>query len=115
MDKYRAGLDKKFKPEGKRLPINEGQQALVRAEFTSRERESFFNEAYSDILADVFVKWLNTNHHEKETREYLYATAMALGSVKEKLIQIDTFGKNIPYIQKHTPDYLKREDTDDAA
>ena len=113
MDKYRNGLDKKFKPDGKRLPINEGQEALVRAEFASREREMFFNGAYSDILADVFIKWLNTNHHEKETREYLYATAMALGSVKEKLIQIDTFGKNIPYIQKHTPNLLKK-DTDDA-
>ena len=114
MDKYRGGLDKKFKPENKKLPINEGQVALVRSEFANQQREGFFNEAYSDILSDIFVKWLGTAHHEKETREYLYATAMALGSVKEKLIQIETFGKNIPYIEKHTPNLLKKDTEDDS-
>ena len=114
MDKYRQGFDKKFKPESKKLPINEGQEALVRSEFANQQREGFFNQAYSDILSDIFVKWLQTNHHEKETREYLYATAMALGSVKEKLIQIETFGKNIPYIEKHTPNLLKKDTEDDT-
>lgn len=114
MDKYRHGMEQKLRPEGKKLPINEGQVALVRSEFANRERETFFNEAYSDILSDVFVKWLQTSHHEKETREYLYATAMALGSVKEKLIGIETFGKNIPYMEKHTPNLFKKDTDNDA-
>jgi len=116
LDKYRNGLIKKTQPEQKKLPINEGQQALAKAAFASQEKEFFFNDAYADILADLFVKWLKTSHHEKETREYLYATAMALGSVKEKLIAIETFGKNIPYIEKHTPQLLKdtTEEADNA-
>lgn len=110
MDKYREGMSKRTRPdksyplEGKKLlPINEGQIALVKGEFANREKETFFNDAYSDILSDIFVQWLKTHHHEKETREYLYATAMALGSVKEKLIQIETYGKNVPLMEKHTP------------
>ena len=110
MDKYRDGMHKRVKPdksyplEGKKLlPINEGQIALVKAQFANQAKETFFNDAYADILSDIFVKWLQTQHHEKETREYLYATAMALGSVKEKLIQIETYGKNVPHMEKHTP------------
>lgn len=102
MDKYRKGFHNKTQSE-KRLPINEGQEALVKAQFAKIEKETFFNEAYGDILADLFVQWLKTGHHEKETREYLYATAMALGSVKQKLIAIETYGNNIPYMESITP------------
>lgn len=109
MNKYRNGFSEKLKPDHKKLPINEGQVALVKAQFASEERERFFNDAYTDILTDIFTQWLTTNHHEKETREYLYATAMALGSVKERLLAIETFGKNIPYIEKHTPQLLKKD------
>ena len=118
MDKYRQGVDKQvrakksFDQGGKPLlPINEGQQALIKSEFANREKETFFNDAYADILGDLFVQWLRTAHHEKETREYLYATAMALGSVKDKLIKIETYGKNIPYLQQE----LLKKDTDDDA
>ena len=117
MDKYREGMHKRVRPdksyplEGKKmLPINEGQVALARATFANIEKETFFNGAYADILADLFTQWLRTQHHEKETREFLYATAMALGSVKEKLIQIETFGKNVPEMEKYTPT-IKSEDT----
>lgn len=116
MDKYRNGLNKHTRPEQKKLPISEGQEALVKAKFASQEKELFFNDAYADILSDLFMAWLNTKHHEKETREYLYATAMALGSVKEKLISIETFGKNVPYIEKHTPQLFKdTTEEDDVA
>ena len=117
MDKYREGMAKRTRPdksyplEGRKmLPINEGQVALARASFAGIEKETFFNGAYSDILADLFTQWLKTQHHEKETREFLYATAMALGSVKEKLIQIETFGKNVPEMEKYTP-VVKLDDT----
>lgn len=102
MDKYRQGFQKKTQTE-KKLPINEGQEALVKAQFARIEKETFFNEAYGDILADLFVQWLKTGHHERETREYLYATAMALGSVKQRLIAIETYGNNVPFIEKVTP------------
>ena len=103
MDKYRQGFGKKFQADNKKLPINEGQEALRRSQFASLEKERFFNDAYGDILSDLFVQWLKTNHHEKETREYIYATAMALGSVKQKLINIEQYGKNVPYMEGSNP------------
>lgn len=106
MDKYRTGFGKKFTPDKKQLPINEGQEALRKAQFAAIEKEQFFNDAYADILSDIFVQWLKTSHHEKETREYLYATAMALGSVKDRLIKIEQYGKNIPFIAKHQPENM---------
>jgi len=107
MDKYRQGLEKRLKPkmnhdtmEYKVEPFRDAQVALGQAQFVQREREQFFNEAYSEILADLFVAWLKTEPHCSKEREYLYSTAMALGSVKEKLVGIETYGNNVKYIQQ---------------
>ena len=107
MDKYRNGLEKKIKPkmnhetmEYKVEPFRDAQVALGQAQFVQREREQFFNEAYSEILADLFVTWLKSEPHCNKEREYLYSVAMALGSVKEKLVGIETYGNNVKYIQQ---------------
>jgi hypothetical protein len=96
MDKYKKTAEKKL--TGKVHPDVLAKEALVNAEFSSRERESFFNDAYGDVLTDLFVEWLKTDPHETKSREFLYSTALALGSVKERLITIETYGKNIPHI-----------------
>lgn len=117
MQQYKDNFHKRVKPEAplsqKTLPINKGQEALSKATFASMEKETFFNDAYGEILSDLFTQWLKTASHEKEYREYLYATAMALGSVKEKLIQIETYGKNVPHIEKLTPTF-KDEGSEEA-
>jgi hypothetical protein len=107
MDKYRNGLEKKIKPkmnhetmEYKVEPFRDAQVALGQAQFVQREREQFFNEAYSEILSDLFVTWLKSEPHCNKEREYLYSVAMALGSVKEKLVGIETYGNNVKYIQQ---------------
>jgi hypothetical protein len=107
MEKFKQGFEKRVKPkmnhdtgEYKVEPFREAQLALGRAQFVQREREDFFNEAYSDILADLFVQWLKTEPHAQKEREYLYCTAMALGSVKEKLLQVETYGKNVKFINQ---------------
>jgi len=107
MDKYRKGFEAKIKPkmnhetnEYKVEPFREAQVALGRAEFVHREREQFFGDAYSEILADLFVTWLKTEPHCSKEREYLYHTAMALGSVKEKLVGIEMYGNNVKFIQQ---------------
>ncbi len=107
MDKYRNGLEKKLKPkmnhetmEYKVEPFRDAQVALGQAQFVQREREQFFNEAYSEILSDLFVTWLKSEPHCNKEREYLYSVAMALGSVKEKLVGIETYGNNVKYIQQ---------------
>lgn len=120
MDKYRDGFEKKLKPrmdhtDGhmKVEPFRDSQIALGRAEFVQREREQFFGEAYSEILADLFVTWLKTEPHCSKEREYLYHTAMALGSVKEKLVGIEMYGKNMQYINKQNQDNKQSQEGED--
>jgi hypothetical protein len=119
MDKYKDGFERRVKPkmnhdtgEYKIEPFRDAQTALGKAEFSVREREQFFGEAYAEILADLFVTWLKTEPHCSKEREFLYHTAMALGSVKEKLIGIEMYGNNVKYMNK-----LKQEsqegDTDE--
>jgi len=89
-------------------PDRLSQIALAEAKFSTSTRNSFFDSAYGDILVDFFVEWLKTEPHETKTREHLYACSMALGSVKEKLISIETKGRNIPIMEK-----LGEEDSND--
>jgi hypothetical protein len=111
MDKYRVGFEKKIKPkmnhetgEYKVEPFRDAQIALGRAQFVQREREQFFGEAYGEILADLFVAWLATEPHCSKEREYLYHTAMALGSVKEKLVGIEMYGNNVKFMAQQNKD-----------
>ena len=96
MDKYKKTAEKKL--TGKVHLDVLAKEALIKSEFSSRERENFFNDAYGEVLVDLFVEWLKTDPHETKSREFLYNTALALGSVKEKLISIETYGKNIPIL-----------------
>ena len=110
MDKYKEAFHKRVKPamnaegEYKVEPFRDAQVALGKAQFVQREREQFFGEAYGEILADLFVQWLKSEPHATKEREYLYSTAMALGSVKEKLVGIETYGANMAYVHN-----LKKE------
>lgn len=102
MDKYTKSFRKKLspsKPYQQKDLRGEGQEALLKGQFAGMERETFFNQAYADILADLFTQWLQTSSDDTATREYLYTTAMALGSVKQKLINLETYGNNIPMLQ----------------
>lgn len=78
-------------------PFKNAQRALARAEFTTREREEFFSDAYLEILIELFDQWIKTEPHAVKEREYLYHSGMALGSIKEKLIAYETFGKNAAF------------------
>lgn len=109
MDKYRDGGKRKFKPkmnesgEYKVNPFVDSQGALTRAVFSKKERDLFFTEAYADILVDLFCTWLKTEPHCHKEREYLYHVAMGLGSVKERLVRIETYGFNQDQInQSHS-------------
>jgi uncharacterized glyoxalase superfamily protein PhnB len=108
MEKYKAEFTKRVKPKQqedssyKVEPFRNSQEALMHAEFSSREREVFFNEAYGSILADLFTAWLRTEPHATKERDFLYASAMALGSVKAKMIGIETYGTNMQFIKQQT-------------
>lgn len=120
MEKYRSGFNARVKPQmhpsGEYKPIEpyrDAQVALGRAEFVMREREQFFGEAYSEILSDLFVSWLKTEPHATKEREYLYSTAMALGSVKEKLIGIERYGKNMAFLSKQAKSTQEGDETNE--
>jgi hypothetical protein len=104
MDKFKQGFKEKIKPKfnpqtGDKTvePFRDAQVALAKAAFARQEQETFFNDAYVDILTELFVAWLRTEPHCQKEREYLYHSAMALGSVKEQLIKYQTYGANAAY------------------
>ena len=75
------------------------QEAIVRGSFADQMKEQFFDNAFGEVLADLFMAWLKTEAHCVKEREFLYATAMALGSVKGKLIDFSNLGRNTQYLQ----------------
>jgi hypothetical protein len=85
-------------------------------------KEQFFDHAFGEVLADLFLAWLKTEAHCVKEREFLYATALALGSVKGKLIDFSNLGKNTQYLQAQanlvqeaeTHTSSSQEGTDDA-
>ena len=97
MDKYRNAADKKLTQ--KVHPDTLAREALVNAEFSSRERETFFEGVYGELLVEYFINWLKTEPHEQKTREFIYNSALALGDVKAKMIGYETLGKNIAHME----------------
>lgn len=97
MEKYRKAAEKRLTQ--KVHPDTLAKEALVKAEFSSRERETFFEDAYGELLVEYFINWLSTDPHEQKTREFIYNSALALGDVKQKLIGFETYGKNIPFME----------------
>ena len=97
MDKYKKAAEKKL--TDKVHPDMIAKEALAEAEFSSRQREEFFNRVYGDILVEYFIQWLKTEPHESKTREFIYSSALGLGDVKRRMIEIETYGKNIPHLE----------------
>ena len=96
MEKYRKTAEKKLKGQH---PDISAKEALVKAEFSSRERDMFFNDAYGELLVEYFLQWLQTDPHETKSREFIYAAALGLGDVKARLIQYETYGKNVSHFE----------------
>lgn len=97
MEKYRKAAETKLTT--KKHPDMLAKEALVKAEFSSRERNEFFDDAYGELLVDYFMHWLQTDPHETKTREFIYNSALALGDVRQRLVGYETLGKNIKYME----------------
>ena len=74
--------------------------AHVNGHFAASERVDLFDEVYGEVLVDYFIEWLKTEPHETKSREFLYSSALALGSVKEKMMSFEMYGKNVPHLQE---------------
>lgn len=114
-DKFTKGFKDRIRPrvdyakgEVVKEPFRDAQLALMRGQFATKEREEFFNEAFTDILTDLFTQWVKSEPHCTKEREFLYHTALALGSVKENLIKRETLGRNAKFIQ--TPQEAEESD-----
>jgi hypothetical protein len=117
-DKFKKGFKDRIQPrvdvqtrETVVEPFRDAQLALTRGQFATKEREEFFNEAFTDILTELFSQWVKSEPHCTKEREFLYHTALALGSVKENLIKRETLGRNAKYIQN--PQEAEEQNTDD--
>ena len=109
MEKYRKAAEKKLgnkKSYGnhKVHPEVLARRAHVQVHFADRERDEFYDEVYGEVLVDFFVEWLKTDPHETKSREFLYSSAMALGSVKQKMTDFEMYGKNIPHLMEDNDD-----------
>ncbi len=100
MDKYRKAAEKKLTT--KTHPDLMAKEALVKASFSTREREEFFEDAYGDLLVEYFINWLKTDPHEHKTREFIYNSALALGDVKQKLVGYEMYGRNVPHMEDNS-------------
>jgi hypothetical protein len=91
-----------------------GQAALLNGETSTRYRAEFFDQIFIDILSDHFKQWLLSAPEEVKKREYLYQSAMALGSVKETILRFEMFGKNIAQQAKQATQSQEGEADDSA-
>ena len=101
MDKYRESAEKKLKGQHPDLIAKE---ALVKAEFATREREQFFDGVYGELLTDYFLQFLNTDPHENKKREFIYSCVLGLGDVKSRMVQYEMYGSNVQYMGEDTND-----------
>lgn len=105
-----------FKPQFTDHKPRKSKQHMInvftyKGEFASKERSEFFDEAYGEILFDIFMAWCNTQTSDVNEREHLYRTVLALGSVKEKMVGYETFGKNIPYLYESREAETEEDET----
>lgn len=88
------------------------QQIFVhRGETANREREAFFDEAYAEIMLDLFMRWCQTDLGETQFRESLYQNVLALGAVKGKLAEYSQYSRNAPFLMENEED----EDEDESS
>ena len=97
MDKYKAAAEKKLKGQH---PDIIAKEALVKANFAKRERDNFFDETFGEIMVDYYSEWLSTAPHETKKREFIYSCALSIGDVKQRLVNYETLGKNIPIMEE---------------
>lgn len=84
-----------------------------KGEHAQKERAEFFDEAYGEILFDLFLAWAGSEPKNVTEREHMYRTVIALGSVKEKLVGYETYGKNLPYLYESRVAEEEQEDDED--
>ena len=50
-------------------------------------------------MTDYYLKFMSTEPHEHKSREFIYSCVLALGDVKQRLANYETYGKNVPIME----------------
>ena len=69
-----------------------------RGEVSARKRDEFFDEAYAEIMLDLFLRWTQTQLNETELRESLFHNVLALAAIKNKLAEYEMYARNAPFL-----------------
>jgi len=89
------------------------QIILLNGESSTQYRTEFFDQIFIDLLNDLFSVWIHTTPEEVKKREYLYQSALALGSVKSWLLKAEQKGSNVSTILSEHEDAARQVRRDD--
>lgn len=84
------------------------QVLLLNGQSSAQYRTEFFDQIFIDLLNDLFSVWIHTSPEEVKKREYLYQSALALGSVKSWLLKAEQKGSNVG-IMMHQQELAKKQ------
>lgn len=79
-----------------------------KGEMADKAMKSLFDEAYGDILFDLFWTWCQTDINDVEKRERLFTHVLGMGAVKSKLNQYSMHGRNVAMMAREN--YIIEED-----
>ena len=85
---------------------------LLNGESSAQYRKEFFDQIFIDLLNDLFSAWIHTPPEGQRQREYLYNSALALGSVKSWLLKAEQKGNNVNIILDQQAASRKQADLD---
>jgi len=88
---FKGGELEMRKPHFAQMYINKGEEA-------GRKRDQFFDDAFVEIMMDLFQRWIQTELHEVQLRESLYQNVLALGAVNGKLDEYQTYARNAAFL-----------------
>lgn len=90
---FKQGLEEQAdrRPHLQNIFVNRGEVA-------QQKKDQFFDEAYAEILLDLFMRWCQTDLQEGQLRESLYQNVLALGAVRGKLAEYQMYGRNASFL-----------------
>jgi hypothetical protein len=74
-------------------------EKLLDLRLAAGEGGRVLDKLIQDLLSETLVEWLQTGPLEVDKREYLYVTALSLGSLRNGLSRAVTLNNNQPFIK----------------
>ena len=87
---YKKGNDGK----AKKVSVYDDSQRVLNKGYACEEIKDAMTMVTEDVLNGLFQRWLDTQHYETETREFLYKLAISQGAVIGNIEQAITAKNN---------------------